>query len=285
MLAIGSIGTYSIWLCVAYLLAHSLLLLLGRQRPERLARLLLANTALIAGLILVSLTDNFLLRLWSPILFFWWAYKWAGHTLNSIHPPDYSLDAKILRLEDRILGQPSLWWARGNRPWLTELMHSFYFSYYLYTPILGVFLYRAGRFREFESMALAVLSAYAISYLFFAVTPTLGPRWALVEVGLLKTSEQRLNGYGFTRLINYIMYRGPALKGGAMPSSHSSTAVVFLIWCWRIWGVWGGVPALVVVAGMWFGSVYGRYHYVLDVLVGALLGLGAVWLADWLLLG
>ena len=284
-MSVGAMGTYSIWLSVAYLLAHSLLLVLGRQRPERLTRLLLANAALIVGLLLVSLSDNLLLRLWSPILFFWWAYKWAGHTLNSIHPPEYSLDERILRLEDKILGQPSLWWARGKRPWLTELMHSFYFSYYLYTPILGVFLYLAGRFREFESMVFAVLSAYAISYLFFAVTPTLGPRWALVESSFLDESEQRLDGYAFTRLINYIMYRGPALKGGAMPSSHSSTAVVFLVWCWRVWGVWGGAPALVVVVGMWFSSVYGRYHYVLDVIVGALLGLAAVWLADWLLLG
>ena len=278
------VGAYSIWLCVAYLVIHSLLLALGRQRPERLFQLLLANAALIAGFVFISLSDNLSLRLWSPILFFWWAYRWAGHTLSSIHPPEYSLDAKIVRLEDRFLGQPSLWWARGKQPWLTELMHFFYFTYYLYTPVLGVFLYLAGRFHEFESMTFAVLSAYATSYLFFAVTPTVGPRWALVESGLLENSEQRLEGYGFTWLINYIMYRGPALKGGAMPSSHSSTAVVFLVWCWRVWGVWGGAPALIVVAGMWFGSVYGRYHYVLDVLCGALLGLAAVWLADSLLL-
>ncbi len=203
----------------------------------------------------------------------------------SIYSPEYSLDAKILGIEDRFLGQPSLWLARGKRTWRTELMHFFYFSYYLYTPILGVFLYLAGRFREFEAMAFAVLSAYAISCLFFALTPTVGPRWALVESGLLEESEQRLDGYGFTRLINFIMYRGTALKGGAMPSSHSSTAVVFLVWCWRVWGVWGGAPALIVVAGMWFGSVYGRYHYVLDILYGALLGLAAIWLADLLLLG
>ena len=56
------------------------------------------------------------------------------------------------------------------------------------------------------------------------------------------------------------------------------------VWCWRLWGVWGGAPALVVVAGMGLGSVYGRYHYVLDLVVGALLGLAAVWLADLLLL-
>ena len=279
------LGAYSIWLCVAYLVTHSLLLTLGRQRPERLFQLLLTNAALAAGFVFVALSENLALRLWSPILFFWWAYKWAGHTLTSIHLPGYSLDPRILRLEDRILGQPSLWWARGKQPWLTELMHFFYFSYYLYTPILGVFLYLEGRLHEFESMAFAVLSAYAISYLFFALTPTVGPRWALVESGLLETSEQRLDGYAFTWLINYIMYHGPALKGGAMPSSHSSTAVVFLVWCWRVWGMWGGVPALIVVAGMWFGSVYGRYHYVFDVLCGALLGLAAVWLADSLLLG
>ena len=149
--------------------------------------------------------------------------------MNSIHPPEYSLDERILRLEDKILGQPSLWWARGKRPWLTELMHSFYFSYYLYTPILGVFLYLAGRFREFESMVFAVLSAYAISYLFFAVTPTLGPRWALVESGFLDESEQRLDGYAFTRLINYIMYRGPALKGG--PCRAPTARRRLFSWC------------------------------------------------------
>ena len=73
---------------------------------------------------------------------------------------------------------------------------------------------------------------------------------------------------------------GVAHKGGAMPSAHSSTAVVFLVWCWRIWGLGGGSLALVIVAGMWLGAVYGRYHYMMDILAGGLLGVAALILAD-----
>jgi membrane-associated phospholipid phosphatase len=81
--------------------------------------------------------------------------------------------------------------------------------------------------------------------------------------------------------VEKIMY-GVAHKGGAMPSAHSSTAVVFLVWCWRIWGWEGGAIALVVVVGMWFGAVYGRYHYMVDILVGGLLGVVALILAETL---
>ena len=88
-------------------------------------------------------------------------------------------------------------------------------------------------------------------------------------------------GYWLTDRMNSIMYGGMAHKGGAMPSAHSSTAVVFLIWCWRLWGIEGGLPATIAVGGMWIGSIYGRYHYVVDILVGALLGLLGVWVADW----
>ncbi len=54
------VGAYSIWLCVAYLVVHTLLLTLGRQRTERLFQLLLANAALIAGFILFRCRTTFL---------------------------------------------------------------------------------------------------------------------------------------------------------------------------------------------------------------------------------
>jgi membrane-associated phospholipid phosphatase len=89
-----------------------------------------------------------------------------------------------------------------------------------------------------------------------------------------------MRGYGITRAVNSIMYGGVAHKGAAMPSTHSSTAVVFLVWCFRLWGVEGGVLAGIVVVGMGAGSVYGRYHYVADVLWGAALGALSIWIAD-----
>ncbi len=224
----------TVWLCLAYLAVHSLMVFLGRKRPSRQARIFFVNLSWTVGLVGMLWVDSPFLPLWLPVVFFWWAYRWSGHTLGAFHPPEFSLDGKIISWEGRFLGQPSLWWARKGSPGLTEVLHFFYFTYYLYTPVIAISLYLEGRFREFEAMTFAVLLGYAVAYIFFAVTPATGPRWALVEDGLLHPSEQRLAGYWFTRVIHFIMYRGVALKGGALPSAHSSTAVVFLVWCWKL---------------------------------------------------
>lgn len=282
-------GSWGICLAIAYLWIHSGMILLASHRPRSSGRILATNLLLIACLVLLLLSAApewqewaglRFLRLWVPVIFFWWAYTWAGHTLRLFYPPDVSLDPLLIRLEDRWLGQPSLWWARHGAPWLTELFHGFYVSYYLYTPVLGIFLYAQGRFREFEAMALAVMLGYTVGYSLSALIPVWGPRWGLAAAGLLQSSEQKMRGYGLTRALNSIMYGGIAHKGAAMPSTHSSTAVVFLVWCSRLWGVEGGVLAGIVVVGMGMASVYGRYHYVADVLCGAALGALSIWVAD-----
>ncbi len=287
-------GALGIYLAIAYLLIHSGMILLATHRLRSSGRILLTNLLLIAwfAILLLAATPAWqelawlgLLRLWAPMIFFWWAYKWAGHTLHLFYPSDLSLDPLLIRLENRWLGQPSLGWARYGSPWLTELFHGFYLSYYLYTPALGTYLYAQGRHREFEAMVFAVMLGYALGYSLSALIPVWGPRWGLVAAGLLKSSEQKLQGYWVTRFTHAIMYGGIAHKGAAMPSMHSSTAVVFLFWCSRLGGLEGGVLAGIVVVGMAVGSVYGRYHYVADVLCGVALGVLNVWIADRLILG
>ena len=287
-------GSLGICLAIAYLLIHSGMVLLASHRLRSSRRILLTNLLLIACFVILlpgaspqwqESSGLRFLRLWAPMIFFWWAYKWAGHTLHLFYPADLSLDAMLIRLENRWLGQPSLWWARHGSPWLTELFHGFYVTYYLYTPALGAYLYAQGRFPEFEAMVFAVMLGYALGYSLSALIPVWGPRWGLVAAGLLKSSEQKLRGYWATRFIHAIMYGGIAHKGAAMPSMHSSTAVVFLFWCSRLWGIEGGIFAGIVVVGMGVGSVYGRYHYVADLLCGAALGVLSVWIADRLILG
>ena len=287
-------GSWGICLAIVYLLIHSGMILLASRRPHSSGRILLTNLLLIACFVVLLLgaTPEWhetaglrFLRLWAPMIFFWWAYKWAGHTLHLFYPSDLSLDPLLIRLENRWLGQPSLWWARNRPPLLTELFHGFYASYYLYTPALGVYLYAQGRFLEFEAMVFAVMLGYALGYSLSALIPVWGPRWGLVAAGLLESSEQKLQGYWITRFIHAIMYGGIAHKGAAMPSMHSSTAVIFLFWCSRLWGVAGGILAGIVVVGMGGGSVYGRYHYVADLLCGAALGALSIWIADRLILG
>ncbi len=275
-----------------YLVAHSALAAVSRGLDRRRkARILAVNAALIATMALpvawsgalgaIPLGWGKFLWLWSPLIFFWCAYLWNKPLLTAVHPEGRTIDPWLMRVDERFFGQPSLRWARRGGRWATEILHAFYVGYYLYTPVIGVWLHVGRPPAEFQAMAFAVCLGYLVSYLLFVLVPAHGPRWALVERGLLPPSEQRRPGFAVTRFVHRLMYDGPALKGGAMPSSHSSTAVVFLVWSWRLGGPEAGVVAVVLVVGMWIGSIYGRYHYVGDVVAGALLGLAAVLLGDY----
>ncbi len=278
------------WLAVVYLGIHTVHILAARFAARGRLRILLTNAVLAAlFLVLIVLLDSPPLlghrwfkvtALWAPIVFFWWAYLWTGHTLCAYYPHDFSFDPALIGIEGRLFGQPSLRLAKANTPWLNDLLHLLYNTYYLYTLVLGIFLQAKGRINEFQSFMLAVVLAYAAAYSFFPLIPVWGPRWGLVSAGLLPESRQRLSGSWMTRATNRLMYEGLAHRGCALPSAHASTAVIFLVWSWRIWGPGGGIAALVVVVGMALGAVYGRYHYLLDILAGALLGIVCLLIAD-----
>ena len=50
-----------------------------------------------------------------PHYFFWWAYKWAGHTLHLFYPADFSWDSALIRFEESCLGRPPL--GLVTAPW------------------------------------------------------------------------------------------------------------------------------------------------------------------------
>ena len=279
---------------IVYLAIHALLVGVSRRLTGRdRIRILLTDAALAALFVLLCRFADHLaaaphgwrriILLWGPVVFFWWAYLWSRPTLTAVHRPEFRIDPWLIRMEARI-GQPSLNWARRGNRWVTEAFVFFYATYYLYTPILGLYLDLSGRTDQFQAMTTAVCLGYLVSYASFALFPAVGPRWSLEEAGLMRADERRMRGYGITAATNWLMFDGPALKGGAMPSSHSSTALVFLVWSWRTGDAVLAAVALPVVLGMCLGAIYGRYHFVSDVLAGLLLGLVAILAADALIL-
>jgi len=225
-----------------------------------------------------------LARLILPIVYYWYAYAHAGATLHLFHPSAFSYDKPLIRAEQKLFGNPSLWLARNRPRALHELMQFFYWSYFFFIPALSLGLYLQSDFQRFEAMALATSLAYAISYLIYPWIPLWGPRWALVEEGLLPDREKILPGYFFAGFMNRIIWGDTAHKGGAMPSAHSAICIIFMIWCARVWGPTGAVAGGAVGTFMLIATVYCRYHYVVDVIVGLTIGAAAVLLADLMIL-
>src|SRR5260370_23998212 len=75
-----------------------------------------------------------------------------------------------------------------------------------------------------------------------------------------------LQGGLFTAAINFIEHFG-RVRGAAFPSEHvaGSVAALWGAWRHRRWLFWGMVP---LVTCMCVSTVWGRYHYVVDVFGG-----------------
>jgi membrane-associated phospholipid phosphatase len=182
-----------------------------------------------------------------------------------------SLDPSLIRLEEWIFGfQPSLEWSRAwPWPWFHELMEFAYFTYYFLSLTFLVLVFRAKNLGEQErweavrafvrDLSLTMLICYTMYTLF----PAWGPKYfrvGYVDVG----------GWVFTDIMRHIHDNG-ALLGAAFPSSHVAASMV----PW--WHTWTNFPrhrwwmtTLFVLLCM--STVYNRYHYVVDVFAGLLLG-------------
>ena len=205
------------------------------------------------------------LRWWYPAILVLLCFTAVGWIIHLIH--DDFLDPIFLQAERRILG--TLWtplFQQHARPWLTELMYLFYFSYYFYLPVIGLVLYLRGRgsgspypcaaFREF---LFAATFAFWICYLHFLLTPVAGPVfYAGYPAPVLSPP-----GGPITVIERWLFERG-AIIGGAFPSSHVVVAFVSALHAVRH----RVMPRLFIplTIGLAISTMYHGYHYAVDVI-------------------
>lgn len=161
---------------------------------------------------------------------------------------------------------PSVWLARFASPALNDYMQFAYMTYFLYLVLLPLVLYFGNRRAEFwivmASTAIAHYSVYVISILL----PVESPYYSLASLNL-----PALPGGYCTALIDLIERFG-RVHGAAFPSAHvaGSTVAILASWRYRRSLFWACLPFF---ASMCVATVYGRYHYVADVLAGIAVGM------------
>ena len=179
------------------------------------------------------------------------------------------LDRYIANFEKGLLGfHPSVWMERFASPPVTEIMNIAYNSYYWLIPILGLSLYLKRDFIPFRRMVFSISVAFFISYYGFILFPVVGPRYQLA--GLYNGP---LTGYVVTPLQQFIMKYGD-IRGRCMPSSHVAVALVILLLAWS-YRKRMAIFLTPLVIGLSIATVYNRYHYVSDVVMGVVVGLVA----------
>jgi len=218
------------------------------------------------------------LRYCYPILGYAVFYSETGQ-LNQMFYAGY-FDPHFMRLEQWLFGwQPGLeLMNRFPSRWLSEVLLAAYFSYYLMIGGVGLALLLRNR-RQFAHFVSVVSFVFYVCYLIYIFTPVVGPR--IVCGGIVATplppdvipatppvTPDSVAGGIFFRIMDWI-YNHFETPGAAFPSSHVAIAActVYFSFLYLRPIRWAHLAVAVLLC---VATVYGRYHYVVDVVAGLL---------------
>lgn len=225
------------------------------------------------------------LRAFYPMILYTGFYRETEY-LNQIFVLQY-LDPWFIQLEEAIFGfQPSvLFMEKFPQRWVAELMYGAYFSYYLMIVGVGLALFLRNR-RQFSHYLTVVSILFYCCYILYIFLPVCGPRVFFEDFGTFEVDPAiRAVGYahpmppsvagGIFPSIILLIYRHLEAAGAAFPSSHVAVAIC------TVWFSWMYLPRIrwfhtILTFLLCVSTVYCRYHYVVDVVAGALLAFIAI---------
>lgn len=170
------------------------------------------------------------------------------------------LDRVVFRFSPNLaISYRSVWW--------TELMM---FAYLAYLPLvvwLAFRLYRQKGQQELQKYAFALGLAYMTCFILFILVPAASPRFYFEGAGPTA-------GLFFRRLMN-LVERSAQYRGGSFPSAHCAAGTVMLYFALRA-GKKVSLVVILLIILFFISTVYGQYHYGVDVLAGMIIGLLAI---------
>ncbi|MCZ6680284.1 MAG: phosphatase PAP2 family protein [Candidatus Poribacteria bacterium] len=206
-----------------------------------------------------------IVRDWYPIVAIPILY-WESPPLTQMVFQGY-FDEKIMAWEDRLFkGQPSVYLSeRFPSKVISEFLHLGYLSYYGIGVALAEVLYLQGRREAFHEVVFAEALTFNLCLIWYLFMPVTGPRCRFEKI------KGRLADGFFHKLTHAIVSRGSA-KGTAFPSSHVALAVIVVL-CAARYDLATFAVLCPFGVGLVIGTVYGRFHYALDAVVGTALGI------------
>ena len=214
-------------------------------------------------------------RHWYPHLFFLFCFEELGKLVHLVTPGWQ--DAKLIAADYWLTGvQPTVWLEQFATPARNDFMQFAYLTYFTYLLVLGGVLYYRRDWRGYWSVMTYSAAGYAIGYGIAIFFPIESPWFSMAGAW-----HGQLQGGPFTATINFIEHFG-RVRGAAFPSEHvaGSVAALWGAWRHRRWLFWVMAP---LVACMCVSTVWGRYHYVVDVFAGMLTGTLGYVIGSWIM--
>ena len=218
------------------------------------------SLALVALIVWVPRALPASIRDWAPFLYVSVAYYLTGHLFIA---PSARLEAWLLEWDHRWLGDPTTRFARWPW-WLVAYLDVIYTLCFVLLPGGFAALALTGHASAANRYWTMVLAADLAAFAPLSVFQT-RPPWKIETPAVLAAS--RLH-----RLASHVV-KNATTGVNTFPSGHVAVTLAVAF------GVMSSLPAagavlLVCAVSIAVGCVVGRYHYTMDVLAGAALGLG-----------
>ena len=183
--------------------------------------------------------------------------------------PNEKIQSRLLAIDQRLLPHASATSGTG-RGIVGLVLEMAYLSCYPLVPMGLIAVYAAGLRDKVEGFWLVLLVA---TYLCYAVTPLVPAYPPRSLLGAMDTSTlTRDDAANKGRLLNRLILKHGSIHAISFPSAHVASAfaiaLVLLYYAPLL-----GLVFLAIAVMISLGAVIGRYHYALDVILGAVTAL------------
>ena len=237
----------------------------GKQRRQVVGLALLGTVLIAATQVLAkhSPASAKVVGDWMPCLLILIVYWQAGRFFDM---PNEKLQSWLVQFDRKQVGTLLDAWAhRWNSTWVGSYFELAYLLCYALIPLGVAALYWTHRRGAIDGYWAVVLTGSYLCYGLVPFTQTLPPR--LLPCAGAPLAKQKI------RSVNLFILRHASIHLNTFPSAHVASTVGASLVLMRWMPVTGAV-FLVVALSIATGAVVGRYHYALDVILGALLPLG-----------
>lgn len=206
----------------------------------------------------------------------------VGNTIHIINPHDME---PYLLVFDRFLWGASFaeWIEPYQKPWITDILQLCYTSYYFLPITLYFVLLVQGRPQQANLLMTGVVLAFLSNFLLYLAVPARSPYVIASDPSTahLVQFAAPLQGGALTHWLRDTIEAAEFNMRDCFPSGHTYISLVTLIGCWRYEKRLFPIYAA-IISGLILGTLYLRYHYVIDLVAGALAAyLVTRWVPRW----
>jgi len=269
------------WVVVVYSLIVAVLILVARERVPNWGLFLLGHLACIGMVFLLAAWEPRTTQKWvrylrdfDALFYIIGLFMMTTLLVHRVHPIDY--DPQLISIDRSIGGIAILKWMESiSHPVLTDISKVTWILYYPLPLLVGIPLYRRRDRSLFYELKLLYVLTWLVSYLGYFALPAEGPGYHQEAIGVAQPKWEET-------VVSASIKEGiDVMEGEArdtFPSGHVMIAAMTIMACFRYRlrkVAWIAVPFSLAV--MW-STLYLRYHYLIDGLVG----IGLVLLITWL---